>query len=149
MLVQRQRSSIRVVTLVIVLVVALAGLVTARALAADPMPDPTAALETGGVSYRFTPTTCTITDSDFLAAGAGQIDGQDFWISASPEGASLTVGSADGTTSPGPDDLWLTSIGDVRWSTVDVSVEALLTLHDERDTRAPTVDGILSFSCSR
>jgi hypothetical protein len=104
-------------------------------------------LEIGGTVYRFAPTTCTITDSDFLTAGAGEIDGEDFWVTASPDWVNLAIGSTTGATRARAGDLWLMSVDKVSWAIAEQTIIATVTMRDERDTNSPTLDGSLSVEC--
>ena len=108
----------------------------------------TGRLDVDGVVYRFAPTTCTITDTDFLAAGKGRIDGEPFWVSASANGMDLTVGPESEAERPADDDLWLISVDEVRWESTTGSVTASAVMRDERDTNARSFRGALSVSCA-
>lgn len=131
----------------------LAGLLMAVALGVALRPaEPAAArgtgeLDVGGTAYRFRPTICTITETDFLTAGSGEIDGEGFWISASPDSALLSLGSSDPSTVAGSDRVRLTSVGQVRWRLVAGSVDAAVTLRRARDDRAPELAGRLTVDC--
>ena len=147
MLTQSHRSSTRLMALVAGLViVALVGAGVRSAFDED-VPAGHAVLELGGAVYRFEATTCTITDADFLAAGSGEVDGDDFWVSVSSDGAELALGSSG---PPIADDelVRLTSVGAIQWRHVDGAVEAELPMRDNRDARSAALDGRLTMSCS-
>lgn len=109
--------------------------------------DETGRLDVAGVVYRFAPTTCTITDTDFLAAGPGRIDGEPFWISASADRVDLAVGPESDADIPDRNQVWLISVQEVRWKAADDHVDATAVLRDERDTGSPRVLGALSVDC--
>lgn len=107
----------------------------------------TGRFDVDGVAYRFAPTTCTITDNDFLAAGPGEVDGDPFWISASADRIDLTVGQDSGLERPADDQLWLISVGEVSWQAADDSVTGSAVMRDERDPKSRSYSASLSFSC--
>lgn len=146
---QLSRPSIHVLGL-FVSVVVLAGFaysVSAFGQGSDAI-EASGQVEIDGTVYRFAPTTCTITDTDFLAAGEGEIDGEEFWVSASPDRINLAVGSSTGVQRVGTDDLWLMSVDKVSWEIVGRTIIASVEMRDERDTNAPSLDGNLSVDCS-
>lgn len=113
----------------------------------EPEAEETASLIVDGIIYRFAPTTCTVTDTDFLAAGPGTIDGETFWVSASADRVNLAVGPDNEAERPDPDQLWLTSVQEVRWQAVDDSITASAILGDERLTDSPRLGSQLSVDC--
>lgn len=106
-----------------------------------------ASLVVDGVTYRFAPTTCTVTETDFLAAGNGMINGETFWVSASADRVNLTVGPETEIERPADDQLWLVSVQEVRWQAINRTITASAVLGDERITDSPQVRSQLSVSC--
>lgn len=106
-------------------------------------------LEIDGTAYLFTPSTCTITDGGFLTAGSGEVDGEEFWISISPDGAELALGTSDEMSRSDDDnDLWLTSVGEVSWEPVDeTTVEADVTMGNARVAESPMLQGHAVVTC--
>lgn len=104
-------------------------------------------LDVDGVSYSFKPSTCTIADDDFLAAGSGSIGGEPFWVSASADRIDLAIGPQSEEDRPQDDQLWLMSVEEVRWRAVDDAVTATAVMRDERDTNSLRVRGTLSLEC--
>lgn len=99
-------------------------------------------------TYDFAPTSCTVTATDFLAAGPGQLDGEDFWISVSPEAAEVALGTADERTrSDDVDDAWYRNNGIVNWTVDGNTVEATLSLRDERMPDSGTLRGHFTATC--
>lgn len=146
MLVNPARTSTRALTLVASLALA-AGLGLALQIATSDQPvEGTATFEIVGIVYEFAPTTCTITDSGFLTAGAGTIDGEDFWASASPYGAGLTLGTSEPPGQSDDERVWIRSTDEVSWSRAGNSVEADVMMQDERRLDAQ-VTGHLSVTC--
>ncbi len=111
-------------------------------------PEETSQLDVNGVTYRFAATTCTITEDDFLAAGPGQVDGEPFWISASADQVNLTLGEDTEVDRPDDSQLWLISVNEVSWESVDQEVTASAVMRDERDTNSSHFRGSLSIDCS-
>lgn len=111
-------------------------------------PAVTSHLDVNGVMYRFAPTTCTITDSDFLAAGSGTVDGEPFWISASADRVNLTLGEAIEVDRPADNELWMISIAEIAWEADDQTVAASAVMRDERDPNSRSYRGSLAIDCS-
>jgi len=107
-----------------------------------------AQLDVDGVSYQFAPSTCSVSDTDFVAAGTGTIDGEPFWISASGDRVNLALGEETEAERPEDDKLWLISIDDVNWRNSDGAITATAVMRDERDTNAESVRGTLSVRCA-
>lgn len=148
MLTQPERTSTRLAAvLAAVAALVLVGILVSAS--GDDRAEPSASLEIDGTTYRFAPSTCTVTDSDFLAAGPGRIDGQDYWVSISSSGAELAFGTSDEMTrSDDEDDLWLRSIGEIAWDPIDdATVEADVTMGDARVAQSPQLLGHFVFSC--
>lgn len=146
---QLKNPSIQLVVLVLAVLLLSGfaiGISAANAGPADARPE-TGQFDVDGVAYRFAPTTCTITDNDFLAAGPGEVDGEPFWISASADRVDLTVGQDSGLQRPADDQLWLISVAEVSWEVDDDFVTASAVVRDERDPNSPSYRGSLSFSC--
>lgn len=150
MLAQTERTSTRILAFVVAFVmIGMIGLaVRSTSATSGPGPD-SAALTVGGITYEFVPSACTITETDFLAAGSGQIDGQDFWISMSPEAAEIALGTDDESVRSDNDaDLWLRNNGAVEWTAEGTSIQAELTLRDERETEDRTSRARFIATCS-
>lgn len=147
--IELRKPSIQLLVLAagIVLLTGFAFGLSGGGLSADADTPMTAQLEIDGVSYTFAPTTCTITDTDFVAAGSGDLNGEPFWVSASGDGVNLSVGSESEVERPAEDQLWLVSVNKVRWQAEDDSITASAWLRDERDTNARAVSGRLSVEC--
>lgn len=144
---QLRKPSIQFVVLIvgIVLLTGFAFGISGTGLASQP--DEHGRLDVAGVSYEFTPSTCTITEDDFLAAGSGDIGGEPFWVSASADRVNLAIGPETEEDRPQDDQLWLISVEDVHWRSADQSVTATAIMRDERDTNAESVRGTLSIEC--
>lgn len=104
-------------------------------------------LTVGGTTYAFSPSTCTIADSDFLVAGHGEVDGEPFWLSASGLRVNLAVGQESETERPEDDDLWLVSVDEISWRSDETHIDASATMRDERDALAGSHRGSLSVEC--
>ena len=104
-------------------------------------------LSVGGVTYRFAPTTCTITDEDFVAAGSGTIDDQTFWVSATADGVDLEVGPESEIEVPAEDQLWLRSVDEITWTASGGEIEASTLMRDERRNRSDSMPGALTVTC--
>lgn len=149
MLTQPDRTSSRLVAVVVALaVLAVIGFAVRNSM--TEVTTATAELEVDGEAYRFSPSTCTITDSGFLTAGAGQIDGEDFWVSISTDGAELALGTADEMARSDDDrDLWLMSAGEVAWRSIDATtIEADVMMSDARAAEGPQLRGHATVSCA-
>ena len=101
-----------------------------------------------GTVYKFVPTVCTTTDSDFVAAGSGTIDGESFWVSATSRSMTLTVGTPSEVARPAEDDLWITSVGQVEWSSVDGRIDVAATMVDGRADEPTSHQATLSVACA-
>ncbi len=151
MLTQTERSSTRL--LVLALAFAVVGMIglALQSTSADPdraSSSASAVFTIDGTTYDFTPTSCTVTATDFLAAGPGQLDGEDFWISVSPEAAEVALGTADERTrSDDADDAWYRNNGIVDWSVKGDTVEATLALRNERMPDSGTLRGHFTATC--
>jgi hypothetical protein len=107
----------------------------------------TGQLMVDGTTYSFTPTTCTIADSDFLVAGPGEVAGEPFWVTASGLRVNLAVGQESEDERPDDDELWLKSVGDITWQASDHKVTASATMGDERDNQSGHHIGALTVDC--
>ncbi len=152
MLTQTERSSTRFLVLAFAfVVVGMIGLAlrSASTESSQVPSSATAVFTVGGTAYEFAPTSCTITATDFLAAGPGQLDGEDFWISVSPEAAEVALGTADERTrSDDVNDAWYRNNGIVDWTVTGDTVEATLALRNERMPDSGTLRGHFSATCS-
>ena len=100
-----------------------------------------------GVTYDFTPTTCLISDEDFVAAGTG-FDGPDrFWVSASSVGLDLSVGTENEVDEPAVDQLWLISEEVTDWQASGQTVTARAPMVDRRSPQSTTLVGSLHLRC--
>ena len=104
-------------------------------------------LGVNGVEYVFSPATCSVSDSDFVTAGPGSLDGEPFWISASGDRLNLAVGQQSETDRPGDDELWLVSVNPISWTMEDGAIIARATMRDERDPTSEAFEGTLSVQC--
>ncbi len=108
----------------------------------------TSHLSVDGVTYNFAPSTCTITDTDFVASGPGEHDGEPFWVSASADRVNLVVGEDAGVEVPSDDsNVWLTSVAEVAWTADGQTLDGTAVMRDERDTTARNYRGVLSIEC--
>ena len=104
-------------------------------------------LTVGGVVYHFTPTTCLISDEDFVATGHGLDDGEQFWVSASSVGLDLAVGTESEIEEPADDQLWLISDDAPEWTADGNTVTARAPMADRRSPQSTTVVGSLELRC--
>jgi hypothetical protein len=144
-----RKPSIQFLVLIVGIVV-LTGFafgISSAGLASSDSPQ-TAELDVAGVRYVFAPSTCSVSDTDFIAAGTGNINGESFWISASGASVNLALGEDDEAERPEDDKLWLVSVEDVSWRNSDGAITATALMRDERDTNAETVRGNLSIRCA-
>lgn len=139
MLTQTERSSPRLLVIAFAfVVVGMAGLAVRSTNVELSRATGTAAFTIDGATYEFTPSACTVTDTDFLTAGAGQLDGEDFWVSVSPEASEIAFGTADERIrSEDLGDTWYRNNGTIDWNVEGDTVEATLALRDERRPDAP------------
>lgn len=145
---QLRKPSIQFLVLVVGIIVLTGfafGLSTAGLASSES--EQTAALDVDGVRYSFAPSTCSVSESDFIAAGTGTVDGEPFWVSASGDRLNLALGEDDEAERPEDDKLWLVSVEDVRWRNTDGSITASAIMRDERDTNSEIVVGTLSVEC--
>lgn len=145
---QLRSPSIQFLVLFVGLALFAAAFVGLSNTGAASVDEETARLEVAGTTYLFTPSTCTITETDFLASGSGDIGGEPFWVSASGDRFDLAVGPNNEEERPAEDQLWLISVDDVRWSAADQTITASAIMRDERDTTAESLRGTLSVECS-
>jgi hypothetical protein len=112
--------------------------------------DATSSLSVDGVTYNFAPTTCTVSDTDFVASGPGELDGEPFWVSASADRVNLVVGDeADGEVEVPSDasQVWLTSVAEISWTADGQSLTGNAVMRDERDTTARNFRAELQVEC--
>lgn len=148
---QLTKPSIQLFVLVggIVLLLGFAFGISGAGLSSEPEVGQTAMLQIDGVTYRFAPTTCTITDTDFLAAGTGTMEGVAFWISASGDRVNLAVGPESEGQRPSDDEVWLTNVEEVQWHSEPDKVTATALMGDQRLPGAEPTQGNLSIECPR
>ncbi|MGF1597292.1 MAG: hypothetical protein ACFCVK_10255 [Acidimicrobiales bacterium] len=113
---------------------------------ADPVAG-TGTLVVDGVTYHFSPTTCRISDEDFVAAGAGSDGDDEFWVSASSVGLDLSLGTADEQAEPADDKKWLISADGVNWEATGDTVTAEAPMIDRHSPGSTTVVGSLHVRC--
>jgi hypothetical protein len=105
-------------------------------------------LAVDGTVYRFTPSTCAISERDFVTAGAGEFAGEPFWFTSSPDRLSLSFGSATPGDRPSEDDLWLTNVDTVDWTLPSADrVEASTEVRDQRNTSSTAVTASVTVAC--
>lgn len=138
----------RLVILLASLVVAAAvGSVMRAGIGDDPADPPVAVLAVDGVTYRLAPTACAATTTDFLVAGTGSIDEGHVWLSVSPARAELATGRSEAEARAHEGSLWLSSIGEVRWTRSNQSIQATLTLIDQTNPDADPLPADLIVDC--
>lgn len=123
-----------------------------RQLVSYLRPDPITAVGTGtltvdGDVYAFTPTTCFISEQDFVAAGIGYRESEQFWVSASSASLDLTVGTKNEIDQPAHDQLWLASDQPVDWRASGQTIVANAEMSDHRTPGGATVTGRLELRC--
>mgnify|MGYP001812359590 CR=1 FL=1 len=150
MLTQTERPSTRILAIACAFaVIGMIGLALRSTSSRPPATTGSAMLEVAGIAYEFDTSTCGVTETDFLAAVSGQVDGQDFWISVSPEAAELAIGTADERArSDDGGDLWLMGAGEVTWTAADQTVTAELTMRNQRIADASVLPGRFTATCS-
>ncbi len=107
----------------------------------------TGTLTVDGHEYRFTPSTCLITSEDFVVAGSGVDDDEQFWVAASSTELDLAVGTGSETEKPAEDQLWLLSDEAPSWRAGGTVVTAVAPMSDHRRTGSTSVVGKLEFDC--
>ena len=111
--------------------------------------DGSGTLTVDGIVYNFTPTTCQIGEDDFVAAGTGFRDNEQFWVSASSVGLDLAVGTQSEVEEPDADHLWLISEDCLVWErTTGDTITAEVDMTDRRSAPSTTVHGSLELHCS-
>lgn len=100
-----------------------------------------------GNSYSFVPTTCFISDEEFVAAGTGYDRGQRFWVSASSVNLDLSVGTESAIDQPADDELWLISDELIDWQSTGQSVVARAPMSDRRLSDSQPIVGSLELHC--
>ncbi len=135
-------------------VVAALALLTAGFFANAPAAsdDGRATLSVGDETYRFVPTTCTITDDTFVVAGTGMHDGRPFSVTAGQKMIELAIGVDNELATPAPEDAWLSSEEPPTWTGTDDGaahgVAAAAALVDRNDPDGAPVDASLAATCS-
>ncbi len=132
-------------------VVAALALLAAGVLANAPAAsdDGRATLSVGDATYRFVPTTCTITDDTFVVAGTGIHDGRPFSVTAGQKMIELAVGVDNELATPAPEDAWLSSEEPPTWRGIDDDgLSAAAALLDRNDPDGDPVDATLTATCS-
>lgn len=109
--------------------------------------DGTAVLEVAETRYEFAPSVCTFTSTDFVAAGRGTVDGEEFWVSATSRSVRLSVGTDSELQRPAADQLWLTSVGELDWDGASGSLMVETRMRDGRNDNAAEIPARLSISC--
>ena len=145
---QIRKPSIQFLILVVgIVVLASSAFVLSSAGLASSDRSDVGELEVGGVHYNFVATTCSVSESDFIAAGSGTIDGEPFWISASGDRVNLALGEDSEAERPADDKLWLISVNSVNWTNQDGAITASAIMRDERDPGSQVLRGTLSVAC--
>lgn len=146
---QLKKPSIQFAVLVtgIVVLIGFAFGISSAGLTSGGVAGATAELEVDGQTYQFSPSTCTVTDADFLAAGPGAIEGDSFWVTASSDGIDLAVG-VETEAEAAADNQRLISVDEIRWSESDGVIAATTRLQDPQQPDAPTLAGRLSLTCT-
>jgi len=142
------RSSISVLAAMFTVFVALAGVVWLSTVDAGSA-SANSHLMVGSTRYDFGSSVCTLTETDFVAAGRGTTDGQPFWVSASSRGISLTVGPDSEVARPADDQLWLTSTGGIAWSQSDGVLQVTAAVVDGRQDNSDRRSATLFVNCNR
>ncbi len=130
------------VALALVLVVGLASFMAGSEAAASSRGE----IAIGSDSYAFEASTCTISDSDFVVAGPGVINGEPFWLSASSRTITMAAGVESELERPANERLWLSSEGAINWSVDDNTLTAETVV---LDVRAPqrAIPASLAITC--
>lgn len=110
--------------------------------------DGASVLEIGDSRYEFLPSVCTFTDTDFVAAGRGSVDGEVFWVSASSRSVRLSVGTNSQFQRPADDHVWMTSVGELNWQRNSESLQVQTLMRDGRNDDAVQIPSTLSVSCN-
>ncbi|MCP4225493.1 MAG: hypothetical protein GY773_19330 [Actinomycetia bacterium] len=98
-------------------------------------------------TYTFTPTTCFISEEDFVAAGKGVLDTQQFWVTASGVGLDLAVGTENEIDQPADDQLWLVADDTIDWHATGQTIVAQAEMSDRRTPEVEPVVGSLELHC--
>lgn len=109
--------------------------------------DGASVLIVGDSRYEFAPSVCTVTSTDFVAAGRGTIDGEPFWVSASSRSVRLSIGTDSELQRPSADQLWLTSVGELGWDRTSGLLQVRTLMRDGRNDDAAELPAQLSVSC--
>ena len=109
--------------------------------------DGASVLEIGDTRYEFAPSVCTLTSTDFVAAGRGMIEGEAFWVSASSRSIRLSVGTESELQRPAAHQLWLISVGELAWDRHDGTLQVQTLMRDGRNDKAAESQARLSVSC--
>ena len=105
-------------------------------------------LTVAGETYSFTPTTCFVSEEDFVAAGPGYQGTTRYWVSASGVSLDLAFGTENEVDQPADSQVWLVSDELIDWDATNGGVVAKATMTDRRDPDSPTFLGTLSVRCS-
>ncbi len=100
----------------------------------------------GSDSYSFEASTCTVSDSAFVVAGPGVIDGVPFWLSASSRTITLAAGVESELERPASEGLWLASEGAISWTLDDSRLTAETVMLDVREPQR-AIPASLAVSC--
>lgn len=106
------------------------------------------ALQVGPDSFTFTPTSCQVTNDDFVVAGPGSNGGDSYWVSASVAGIEVAFGTDSSIEEPIGGDVWLASATEISWTQTANTVTASAVMIDRNDPEEPTLDGRLRFACA-
>ncbi|MGH1493555.1 MAG: hypothetical protein ACRBK7_29845 [Acidimicrobiales bacterium] len=144
---QKPTTQLFVLVFGILLLTGFAFSISSSGLTSEPA-EATSRLEVDGETYDFAATTCTITDTDFVASGPGEIDGEPFWVSASADRINLVVGEEAEVAAPSDESqVWLTSVAEVSWTADADSLTGSAVMRDERDTTTRNFRGAITIQC--
>ena len=108
----------------------------------------TGTLSVDGSDYVFSPTTCGITDDDFVVSGPGEQGEEEFVVSASSGSVELAFGIVSEIDTPASSEMWLANAQEIEWSRAGDTVEATLSMIDRNHADVAPVDAELSVICA-
>lgn len=136
-------SAVAAVTTAVVVVLSFFWLSVDQAASVDGA----SVLIVGDARYEFAPSVCTVTSTDFVAAGRGTVDGEPFWVSASSRSIRLSVGTDSELQRPSAGELWFTSVGELVWNRTSGLLQVQTLMRDGRNDGAAELPAQLSVSC--
>jgi len=132
-------------TLAVVAALALAAIITTTGQMSSAIAS--GVLDVDNTRFEFVPTACTATETDFVAAGSGTLDGEPFWVSATSRSVSLRVGTDSEVARPDDEQLWLTSVGEVTWQADGDGISVTAVMVDSRVEQSAKRPAVLSVPC--